>query len=162
MPRNGADRRLAAAGLTLLLTLSACGTAPPPAPQAPERSPESAVTVTPLAPEPAPAEPQPSFNPPAQEASAAPVPEEKPINDDPNQLLKLSGMRVAALLGPASYVRRDGPAEVWQYRADHCVLDVFLYKDGEDLSVAYVNLRKRSDTSVPARRCFANLLLSRR
>ena len=30
-------------------------------------------------------------------------------------------------LGAPEFVRRDGPAQIWQYRAENCVLDLFLY-----------------------------------
>jgi hypothetical protein len=162
MPRNGTDGRFAAAGLAFLLTLSGCGTAPPPEPEPVARTTAPAITVTPLSPSLEPATPEP----PAREAPAekqqayAPQPTE-PVDDNPDRLLKLTGMKVAALLGPANFVRRDGPAEVWQYRADNCVLDVFLYRQGSGLSVAHVDLRQRSGTSVPARQCFGELLASR-
>ena len=84
------------------------------------------------------------------------------MNDDPGQLNGLDGHRVADLLGPASFVRRDGPAEVWQYRLEACVLDVYLYRDAGALTVAHVDLRKRSNAALPPRRCFRDLLTSQR
>lgn len=162
MPGTGADGRLAGAGLALLIVLSACGTAPAPEPTE-SRRPEPAVTVASLTPVPV-SEPTPQA-PPAEATDAprqaAATTSAEPVSADPNRLLQLSGKRVAALLGPASYVRRDGPAEIWQYRADHCVLDVFLYREGTGLSVAHVDLRKRHSATVPPRRCFADLLASR-
>lgn len=92
-------------------------------------------------------------------AKAAPLPV-KERNEDPKQLFGLNGQRVATLLGPASFVRRDGPAEVWQYRAKACVLDVYLYKDPKGLTVAHVDLRKRKKATQLPKRCFAALLES--
>ena len=75
---------------------------------------------------------------------------------NPNRLIGMDGASVAALLGPAQFVRRDGAAEIWQYRNDHCVLDVFLY--GRDhLNVAHFDLRKRRNGAMAAETCFANL-----
>jgi len=146
----------------LALSLAACGTAPSePTPAAKAVVP--AITVTPLSPtvDAAPADTDPPPPVARQEASIPPEPVARTVNDDPNQLLQLSGKKVAALLGPASYVRRDGPAEIWQYRAAHCVLDVFLFQDNGGLSVAHVDLRRRAGGTIPERRCFGDLLASR-
>ena len=80
------------------------------------------------------------------------------INDDPQQLLGLSGVAVARRLGAPSLVRRDGPAEIWQYRETACILDVFLYTNTDGQHVRYVELRSRDTTTRPQRRCFAKLL----
>ncbi len=81
-----------------------------------------------------------------------------PINDDPQQLLGLSGSVVAERLGAPSLVRRDGPAEIWQYKAAACILDVFLYADTGGQHVRYVELRSHGTTKEPRRHCFASLL----
>ena len=44
-------------------------------------------------------------------------------------------------LGEPALIRRDGDAEIWQYREDSCVLDLFLY--GQDKTVEHVDLRNR-------------------
>lgn len=45
----------------------------------------------------------------------------------PGELVGLSGVQVAGLLGTPSLTRHDDPAEVWQYADGGCVLLVFLY-----------------------------------
>lgn len=80
------------------------------------------------------------------------------INDDPQQLLGLSGIAVAGRLGAPSLVRRDGPAEIWQYKATACILDIFLYTNTDGQHVRYVELRSRDTTTEPQRHCFAGLL----
>ncbi|MFM9842099.1 MAG: hypothetical protein ACKVOI_03925 [Dongiaceae bacterium] len=45
----------------------------------------------------------------------------------PPKVLGLKPHDVEELLGMPKLVRRDDPAEVWQYRSSACVLDVFLY-----------------------------------
>lgn len=140
-----------------LLFLAACTAAP--APQKPPAEPAvqaKSVTAVPI--EAPPREtPAPKPNP-KQQAAADPPARRAKINDDPQQLLRLDGHRVAELLGPASFVRRDGPAEVWQYRAKVCVLDVYLYKEPSGLTVAHVDLRQRRNAPQPARRCFHDML----
>ena len=74
----------------------------------------------------------------------------------PERLLGMNGAAVTGLLGAAKLVRRDGDAEIWQYRNDHCVLDVFLYGPGP-LSVAHVDLRKRRRGTQDKTACYAEL-----
>jgi hypothetical protein len=64
-----------------------------------------------------------------------------PIDDDPKQLLGLDRAMLNEKLGEPALIRRDGDAEIWQYRADSCVLDLFLY--GLDKAVEHVDLRSR-------------------
>ena len=47
----------------------------------------------------------------------------------PPKVLGLKPHDVQELLGMPKLVRRDDPAEVWQYRSSACVLDVFLYPE---------------------------------
>jgi hypothetical protein len=158
---TGANRPARWAVPAVFLILAACGTPPAKSPDPAEQA-APVVTTAPLAPT-LDASPPETVSPPEQSAGpqeASASPKAIPVNDDPRQLLKLSGMRVAALLGPANFVRRDGPAEIWQYRAAQCVLDVFLYRDGSRLAVAHVELRKRTASTEPPRRCFAGLLAS--
>lgn len=87
------------------------------------------------------------------------------VNDDPGQFLGASSTALADALGPPGFLRRDGPAEVWQYRRDGgagCVLDVFLYMTGEDLLVRHVELRGPPATTAQRRACLAAMLRDRR
>src|SRR3546814_1742826 len=47
-----------------------------------------------------------------------------PVNDDPAQLLGLDRDGVSALLGTPDLIRREAPAEIWQYVGGNCVFDV--------------------------------------
>lgn len=63
---------------------------------------------------------------------------------DPEDLYGKAGAEVEALLGTPRLVRKEAPAEVWQYRSAQCVLDVVLYADDEFRSaVRYVEARAR-------------------
>jgi len=146
-------------GATLLLLLAGCTASPPPEPRPAEPA-AAKETVTAKPPE-APRRTTPSVSKSAkQKPQTAAVPPQRKarINDDPNQLLQFDGQRVATLLGPANFVRRDGSAEVWQYRAAACVLDVYLYKESDGLKVAHVDLRKRERATLPPRQCFRYIL----
>ena len=80
-----------------------------------------------------------------------------PVNDDPQQLMGLDRATLNEKLGEPALIRRDGDAEVWQYRADRCVLDLFLY--GVDKKVEHVDLRDRGDGGGESvRDCFAGML----
>jgi hypothetical protein len=139
----------------LFLSLAGCTAAPAPTPPPAVENEPKIVERQPLE---APPPRQPEALPEKPRAQIAVAQPAKPINDDPKQLFGLDAHKVAALLGPANFVRRDGPAEVWQYRADACVLDVYLYREEAGLTVAHVDLRKRLKAAQPPRRCFLALL----
>ncbi len=80
-----------------------------------------------------------------------------PSYADPEELLGLSSDEITAKLGKPTLVRRDGDAEVWQYRRVNCVLDLFLY--GGRKQVEHVDLRDRGDASDAAvQACFQRML----
>lgn len=83
---------------------------------------------------------------------------QRKINDDPKQLLALGPGDLADKLGSPGFVRRDGHAEIWQYLAEACVLDVFLYRDNNALAVDYVELRGRGAATLSRRACFREML----
>lgn len=85
--------------------------------------------------------------------AASPAPRE----EDPDKLLGLEADTIHDLLGDPALVRRDGDAEVWQYRAAACVLDLFIY--GRPKRVAHVDLRDRGGAVTEGvRSCFAAML----
>lgn len=84
-----------------------------------------------------------------------------PVDDDPQQFIGLSGLDVSHRLGAPALVRRDGPAEVWQYRGPNCLFDIFLYAQDDaaaPLSVRYVDLRSPASTTAERRECLARML----
>ncbi|MCP5367286.1 MAG: hypothetical protein H6906_07225 [Hyphomicrobiales bacterium] len=114
--------------------------------------------------------PAPAAPPPAQVARAAPRPETPPPAPMPlppaDSLLGRDGDAVARLLGDPSFRREDRPAEVWQFRGEACVLDLFLYPPagGGPHRVAHYEARGRGTD--PAARpsaedCFHALLRAR-
>lgn len=65
-------------------------------------------------------------------------------------LIGLGSREVESLFGAPRFVRRDGPAQIWQYGTDACTVNLFLYRDGPMLRVRHVELRHRSaDLATP-------------
>jgi hypothetical protein len=63
---------------------------------------------------------------PAVEPPPPPPPEFEPAT-----LLGASSSKIEAVLGSADLLRREGTAEVWQYRLATCVVDYFVYPDAD-------------------------------
>jgi hypothetical protein len=57
------------------------------------------------------------------------------------QLNGLSASELKAALGDPTLLRRDGPAQLWQYAGSGCVLHVFLYEDNGSFRVTYSEVR---------------------
>ena len=55
----------------------------------------------------------------------------------------MSADDVVALLGEPDFRRVEPPAEVWQYRGADCVVDLFLYRHGDDFRVTREDARNR-------------------
>ena len=71
---------------------------------------------------------------------------------------------VNRLLGPPSLLRTELPAQVWQYTAADCVLDIYLYAEEErpDRSrVTYYEIRRAEPASASTRACFADIIRRR-
>ncbi len=71
----------------------------------------------------------------------------------PGDLMELSEQQIAALFGRPPFVRREEPAQVWQYKQDSCVLDLFLYREAAGYRVKHAEIRARS--SNPQASCAA-------
>ena len=75
--------------------------------------------------------------------------------------MELSSAEVSERVGRPHFVRRDGPAEVWQYRGEGCFLDLFLYKRGSGFHVKYVDLRSQQLGGDRLRDCLADIIRKR-
>lgn len=72
------------------------------------------------------------------------------------ELSILTGMdpaQLIALLGAPDLRRREPPAELWQYRNADCVLDVFLYGEGNRYRVLRSETRNRHVLPPAAAEC---------
>ena len=100
---------------------------------------------------------------PRGQAAIAPARPQEPVNDDPQQFMGLDQPGVTAIIGKPAMIRRDGPAEVWQYRGQGCVFDIFMYRKEDDgFEVKYVDLRAPDLAEDRQRACLANIIRSNR
>lgn len=73
----------------------------------------------------------------------------------PVDLVGLDGTTVQQWFGKPGLVRRDYPAEVWQYRDQACVLDVYLYPQDDRMTVAHAEVRDPQIQGDAMRSCLA-------
>lgn len=81
---------------------------------------------------------------------------------DPDEVMGLGRNAVQALLGEPGLVRREAPAEVWQYQSRGCVLDVFLYEASSDFQVVYLEARTGQAIGTATATCLGAVLDRRR
>lgn len=134
--RGGLAR--AALAMNALLLLAACGGAHPP---------EAA----------RPAAGEQAFLAPTETGAAAGLSNVAPAAGRPPELVGLSREQVASLLGAPTLLRREAPAEVWQYVGAACVLHVFLYQEHGAVRVAHYESAVRGGRRVKARDCYDRL-----
>ncbi|MBF0563014.1 MAG: hypothetical protein HQL37_13570 [Alphaproteobacteria bacterium] len=60
-------------------------------------------------------------------------------------------------MGKPALLRKEPPAEIWQYRGQGCIADVFLYEEGAALRVNLVEVRPIGGTQVPAPTCLGSI-----
>ncbi len=89
---------------------------------------------------------------PAESNPAAPLPPPEPA-----ALVGRSAEDIARAMGPPGFRRRDGPAQVWQYAGEGCLLDLFFYSDGVGFRVDHVEVRA-ANGGEPDGACVAELL----
>ena len=88
--------------------------------------------------------------PPGGSGKVTPVPAPRfdgtgiPDTEEAGQFARLKGLnpvQVKAILGTPGFLRRDNPAEIWQYRGQGCTLDVFFYDGTGGKSVQFYSVR---------------------
>ncbi len=58
-------------------------------------------------------------------------------------------------------VRRESPAEIWQYRGETCVFDIFLYPEAAARRVVYLEARDKAARPVAKQNCLSEILRAR-
>jgi hypothetical protein len=96
--------------------------------------------------------PQPSAPVPAPQAATRP---------DPAGMIGTDSAALQRLFGPPRLVRRDAPAELWQYQTRDCVVDLFLYQEKDGLRLAYLEARTGAAQVTAPRPCVDAVLASR-
>ena len=76
-------------------------------------------------------------------------------------ILGLDGGAVRKLLGEPGLIRRETPAEVWQYRTADCVLDVVLYDHATGPRVAYAEARTSAAEPTATDACLSDVLTAK-
>ena len=86
-------------------------------------------------------------------------------DSNPKRLVGMGHAGLIDLLGTPAFLRNDAPAQLWRYRHETCVLNLYLYsergKPGVGFRVRHYDVRGRSSAGISARDCFAALLKSR-
>jgi len=95
-------------------------------------------------------------------SSGGPLPATADLVNDPGRFKGLTASDVTSLLGPPSFQRHDGDAEIWQYYgpSSACVLDLFVYPDQGQPRVAHAELRSRGAGNASG--CMAAILDGKR
>jgi len=119
-------------GLVVVLALVGCAE-PPPAPVA---------SVPPVAP-----------------AAVRDIPLDAPMAMprpvESAMLVGLNARDLEGLLGRPRFVRRDGPAQIWQYGIETCTLNLFLFREASGLRVRHVEFRHPAADLAPVASCDA-------
>ena len=86
---------------------------------------------------------------------AAPI-----LSADPAAFIGIDDVALSNALGKPKQVRKDAPAEIWQYFGADCVVDFYLYDSDGTLKVAYMEARNPALDATPADRCVKSLMQS--
>lgn len=129
-------------GLLAALLLAACTAAPP-------------ATTTSGDAEPSPVD--------VMETARLPAPDEPPRSyPEPGSLTEMGEPELREVLGEPGFVRRDPPAEIWQYRTSGCVLHLFLYADaGERLALRHLEARRPEGGETATDDCLRHVIDAR-
>jgi hypothetical protein len=84
-----------------------------------------------------------------------------PSDSGEGDLTGLTDTEVQMLLGPPLSVRRDDPAEAWQYATADCILDLFFYQETGSWRVAHIEARTIAALDAPADACVKSVLAGR-
>jgi hypothetical protein len=84
------------------------------------------------------------------------------VRFDANEFMGYTPERVLPVLGAPDFVRRDGNAQIWQYRAPNCILDLFLYKVDSGTQVKHAELRPRAPAAEALDVCYSRMRQDRK
>jgi hypothetical protein len=80
------------------------------------------------------------------------------LSKSDTQLVGLDDHDLTAALGEPNHIRHDDPATIWQYTADNCVVDFYMYQADAGLQVAYVEARDHKAQTEVTQACMHALL----
>lgn len=66
------------------------------------------------------------------------------IAKNPDALLMLTSAEAKIIFGQPTVIRHDNPAEIWQYQARNCVVDIYFYQNSSNTPsrIAYYEIRR--------------------
>ena len=152
VPDNVTRPERQTATLLFGLFLGACQVSSPQAPpqsQAVQPGSEARKITVSIPPEPEP----------ATEVARTP-PKPSRIYPKPASLRGADVSELIEIIGEPQFIRRDGPAEIWQYRGVGCTLDIFLYQaaTGTPHTVNYIETRAKADGPSSNSDCLVSIL----
>ncbi len=80
------------------------------------------------------------------------------LSSDPKRFIGAKPDFLLAELGKPFALRKEAPAQVWQYRAEECVIDIFLYEQADGPAVVYLEARDLKAAPAETGVCLGNLL----
>lgn len=81
------------------------------------------------------------------------------LQNQPESLIGLDRASLNSTLGKPRMLRHEAPVEIWQYRSQSCVLDVFLYEaPGGAEKVMHLESRNNLAEAVAMDRCMKSVL----
>ncbi|MBI3445932.1 MAG: hypothetical protein HY055_11385 [Magnetospirillum sp.] len=86
------------------------------------------------------------------------MPPPRPGTLAPAALKGMSAGQAEHALGRPGFVRKDPPAEIWQYRVKACTLDLFLYEENGRRSVAHYAVRVPGGGTISESACLDEVL----
>lgn len=86
--------------------------------------------------------------------AATPAPAETPL-PPPEMLIGADRNTIVDRLGKPEFLMRAQASEIWQYRTNGCVLDVYLYEDRGDMRVVYMEARDLAGGELATGTCMA-------
>jgi hypothetical protein len=79
----------------------------------------------------------------------------------PESLVGYYEVGLENLFGQPEFVRRDPPAELWQYHTESCVLDLFLYEnESGNYLVDHIEFRETGTSPAEKEDCLRDIILS--
>ena len=97
-------------------------------------------------------------NVPSKPATTTTQPAAPILSSDPAAFIGIDDVALSNALGKPKQVRKDAPAEIWQYFGADCVVDFYLYDSDGTLKVAYMEARNPALDATPADRCVKSLM----
>jgi hypothetical protein len=75
-----------------------------------------------------------------------------------DQFIGMASDEIINLLGMPIFIRRESPAEIWQYQSNICFIDIFFYKKDSKLFAKHSEFRSNGVKKTNNGVCFTSVL----